>query len=93
MFGGSLTAYAKKSAVKVEREGFSEFVKMYWEMLGNLIIDNVENINSIIHAKLITVETAEVLLERCATAECRAVLLDYINANSGDGDSFNKFKL
>ena len=92
-FWGCLTAYAKKSANKVEREGFSEFVKMYLEMLGNLIIDNVENINSIIHAKLITVETAEELLEQCTTAECREVLLDYINANIGDGDSFNKFNL
>ena len=92
-FWGCLTAYAKKNANKVEREGFSEFVKMYLKILGNLIIDNVENINSIIHEKLITVETAEELLERCTTAECRAVLLDYINANIGDSRDFDKYKL
>ena len=92
-FWGCLTTYAKNSANKIEQEGFSEFVKTYLEILGNLIIDNVENINSIIHAKLITVETAEVLLEQCTATECRVVMVNYINELSGGRIDLDKYKL
>ena len=90
-FRGCLIEYADKIATEEDQGAFSEFIKPYLDVLGDLIIDNIRNIELVTCAKMITRGVGRDILDRCASVECKVALLNYING-SGCVD-FNKFKL